>query len=48
MRISGGTILGLSLNFVTWIRDDGWPKGMPDNDNDQVQGSLQGEKSPRF
>jgi hypothetical protein len=24
MRISGGTILGLSLNFVTWIRDDGW------------------------
>jgi hypothetical protein len=21
---SGGTILSLSLNFVTWIRDDRW------------------------
>jgi len=33
---SGGTILGLSLNLVTWIRDDWWPPqcGMPDKRND--------------
>jgi hypothetical protein len=25
IRTSGGTLQGLSLNFVTWIGDDGWP-----------------------
>jgi hypothetical protein len=39
---SQGTILGLSPNFGIWIRDDGRPSkaGMPDNDNDEIQGSL--------
>jgi len=37
--ISWGTILGLSLNFTTWIRDDRWPPSrasMPDKRNDEV------------
>ena len=33
---------GLSLNLVTWIRDDGQPPlcGMPDSCNDWVEGSF--------
>jgi hypothetical protein len=43
---SGGTIQGLSLNLVIWIRDDWWlPRcSMPDNRNDEIEGSLICEK----
>jgi hypothetical protein len=36
-----GTMLGLSLSFGIWIRDDRWPPacGIPDNDNDKIQSS---------
>ena len=34
-------MLGLSLNFGIWIRDDRWspPCGIPDNDNAEIQSS---------
>jgi hypothetical protein len=41
-RTSCGTIMGLSPNLATWIRDDGRCRLMrdtPDNRNDEVQGS---------
>ena len=49
LRTSGGTIKGLSLSFVTWIRDDWQPSlcGMPDMDNDKVQGSFVVRDSPK-
>ena len=33
--------LDLSLDFVTWIRDDWRPFGMPDRCNAQVQSPLE-------
>jgi hypothetical protein len=42
-------MLGLSLNFGIWIRDDRWPPGCgtPDNDNAKIQSSLLARNSSK-
>jgi hypothetical protein len=47
LETSGGTMLGLSLDFGIWIRDAGWPPtcGTPDNDNAEIQSSFKARES---
>ena len=49
LETSGGTMLGLSLDFGIWIRDAGWPPtcGTPDNDNAEIQSSFKARESSK-